>query len=216
MHPFRVTTLFLMIAALLPISLAGCGQSTSPLSPSTSCAYALSLGPTVDADSHGGTFSVTVTTTPSTGCTWSVVSSAGWIHVTAGGSGTGSGTFAFSVDTNTGPARSGTLAVAGRVVTLNQTAATTPSPTPACSFTLTVGTMVDGYPDGGMFSVGITTTTGCNWTAASNASWIHILGGASGSGSGATIFDVDANTGPPRVGTLVIANETITFNQSSK
>ena len=181
-----------------------------------SCAYALSIGPTVNGDSQGAAFSVAVTTTPSTTCTWSAVSNAGWIHVTAGGSGTGSGTFTFSVDANTGAARSGTLTVAGRVITFNQAAAVTPPPTPACAFTLTVGTTINGYPDGSMVSVGITTTTGCTWTAVSNASWIHILGGASGSGSGATIFDVDANPGPPRTGTLVIADETITFNQSSK
>lgn len=216
LHRVRVATLLLIVTAALPIVVAGCGQSTSPSSPSLSCAYALSIGPTVDGDSHGGTFSVAVTTMPSTGCTWNAVSNADWIHVTTAGSGTGSGAFTFAVDANTGPTRSGTVTVAGRVITVNQAAAVTPPPTPACAFTLTVGTTINGYPDGGMVSVGITTTTGCTWTAASNASWIHILGGASGSGSGATIFDVDANTGPSRTGTLVIADETITFNQSSK
>ena len=120
MHRVRVTTPLLILAAALPIVVAGCGQSTSPSSPSTSCAYTLSIGPTVDADSHGGAFSVAVTTTPSTGCAWSAVSNAGWIHVTTGGSGTSNGTFAFSVDANTGPPRVGTLVIADETITFNQ------------------------------------------------------------------------------------------------
>lgn len=215
LHRLRVTTLLTIAIAVFPAVMAGCGQSTSPSSPSMSCVYSVSIGPTVGADSRGGTFSATVTTTPSTGCTWTAVSDASWIHVTTGGSGSGSGTVTFVVDANAGPARSATLTIAGHAITVNQ-ATMAPPPTPACSFALTVGTTINGSADGGMVSVGVTTTTGCDWTAASNASWIHIVGGASGSGSGATIFDVDANTGPPRTGTLVIAGESITFNQSSK
>jgi Putative binding domain, N-terminal/Domain of unknown function (DUF5666)/Viral BACON domain len=55
-------------------------------------------------------------------CVWTAVSSASWISV-ATGSGSGSSDVRFVVAANTGAARTGTLTVAGRAVTVNQAAA---------------------------------------------------------------------------------------------
>ncbi len=68
---------------------------------------------------------------------------------------------------------------------------------------------------GGAGTVGVTTTSGCGWTAESNASWLHITVGASGNGSGSTGFSADANTSSTgRTGTLTIAGKTFTVTQA--
>lgn len=68
----------------------------------------------------------------------------------------------------------------------------------------------------GSDSVNVTSNTGCGWTAVSNAGWITIVSGASGSGAGTVNYTVDGNnTGIPRVGTMTIAEQTFTVNQSA-
>ncbi|MBI3288245.1 MAG: hypothetical protein HYZ74_01865, partial [Elusimicrobia bacterium] len=56
----------------------------------------------------------------------------------------------------------------------------------------------------------------CAWTAASNAAWLSVTSGGSGSGSGTVSFLVAANaeTGA-RQGTLTIAGQTFAVLQSS-
>jgi hypothetical protein len=66
--------------------------------------------------------------TSGTSCSWTAVSNVAWITVTGGANGSGIGGVSYTVSANTGPARSGTLAVAGKTVTFNQ--AGNPSPTP--------------------------------------------------------------------------------------
>jgi hypothetical protein len=63
--------------------------------------------------------------------------------------------------------------------------------------------------------VGVTTTSGCTWTAGSNVPWITVTSGASGSGNGSVGFDVAANTGAARTGTLTIAGATFTVSQAA-
>ena len=88
------------------------GITGTPILSATSQAFA-----TADA----GTGSVTVTM-PS-GVAWTAESNAGWIHVTSGSSGTGSGSVGYAVDANTGGARTGTVTIAGQTFTVNQAAA---------------------------------------------------------------------------------------------
>ncbi len=67
----------------------------------------------------------------------------------------------------------------------------------------------------GTGSVTVTTGTGCAWTAVSNASWIHVESGSSGSGNGSVGYSVDANgSSSPRTGMMTIAGQTFTVNQS--
>ena len=84
----------------------------------TVCIYELS-GTSQTATSAGGTFSFDVTAPPN--CDFSTNSSAGWITVTGGGS--GSGKIIFTVATNKGTARTGTLFIAGQTFTVNQSKA---------------------------------------------------------------------------------------------
>jgi len=99
--------------------------------------------------------------------------------------------------------------------TVPPTTIVTTSSISACTYALSIGPTIDGYPTGGTFSAGVTAPSGCSWTAVSSATWIHITAGNSGSGTGTVTFAADANPAPARTGTIVIAGQTITFNQSS-
>lgn len=64
-------------------------------------------------------------------------------------------------------------------------------------------------------TVAVTTTSGCTWTAQSNAAWVTVTGGASGSGSGTVSYSLVANgTSSQRTGTMTIAGQTFTVTQA--
>jgi hypothetical protein len=68
----------------------------------------------------GGAGRVTVTATVND-CAWTARTRAGWLHVTAGASGTGNGTVDYSVDPKTGAARrTGTITIAGKPFRITQ------------------------------------------------------------------------------------------------
>ncbi|MEP7340873.1 MAG: S8 family serine peptidase [Acidobacteriota bacterium] len=67
---------------------------------------------------------------------------------------------------------------------------------------------------GGSGAVNVSTDPGCNWTAASNATWLQINGATSGAGNGLVNYTVFANNGPQRAGTMTIAGQTFTITQS--
>lgn len=71
-------------------------------------------------------------------------------------------------------------------------------------------------PSGGSDSVSVLASAGCNWTAASNVSWIVISSGSSGSGNGTVEYSVacTALLGGSRMGTLTIAGQTFTVDQA--
>jgi Zn-dependent metalloprotease len=68
---------------------------------------------------------------------------------------------------------------------------------------------------GGTGSVSVTATAGCNWTAVSNATFITITAGSSGTGNGTVTYSVASNTATTsRTGTLTIAGLTFTVTQA--
>jgi uncharacterized repeat protein (TIGR03803 family) len=68
---------------------------------------------------------------------------------------------------------------------------------------------------GGSASVSVTASNGCAWRAISNAGFITITAGSSGSGNGTVYCTVAANTSTSgRSGTMTIAGETFTVTQS--
>jgi hypothetical protein len=169
----------------------------------TGCSY--SINPTQQAFGYaGGTGSVSVTTDPN--CSWTATSNASWVTITGGASGTGNGTVSYSVAANTSVARSGTLTIAGQTFTVNQAALN-------CSYSISPSSTSIAAA-GGTGSVAVTASAGCSWTAASNAAWISITSGASGSGSGSVGYSVSANTDGARTGTLTIAGQTFTVSQA--
>jgi hypothetical protein len=99
------------------VSVSGGGSATVVAADSTtvnpgsvSCAYALNLGGQA-FPVFGGAGSVSVTT--ASGCLWNVSNSLSWVTITGGASGTGNGTVAYQVATNTGGAQTGSLTIAG-------------------------------------------------------------------------------------------------------
>jgi hypothetical protein len=169
------------------------------------CSYTVSpTSRSVGAAATTGTVSVST----GSGCSWTATSNRTWLTVTSGASGASSGTVAYSVAAYTGTtSRTGTLTIGGRSFTLTQTAQT-------CSYSISPTTRVHAV-GAGAGTVSLATTSGCAWTSASNASWLTVTSGTSGSGSATVGYSVAANTGAAtRIGTLTIGGQTFTATQA--
>jgi hypothetical protein len=120
----------------------------------------------------GGTGSFNVST--SSGCNWSGASSASWITVTGGSSGTSNGSVSYVITANSGAQRVGTITINGQAFTITQA----PNPT-SCSYALNK-TSESISEQGGNGSLALTTGAGCPWTASSNAGWLTVTSPTSG------------------------------------
>jgi hypothetical protein len=89
-----------------------------PSTPVVTCTPSVSpTAITLDVDGGDGLIRVTI----AAGCRWTAASSDGWIDITAGASGTGSGAVAYSVGKHKGKgSRTGELIVAGITVAVTQ------------------------------------------------------------------------------------------------
>ncbi|HEY4596789.1 MAG TPA: BACON domain-containing carbohydrate-binding protein, partial [Thermoanaerobaculia bacterium] len=178
-------------------------ESSSP------CTYVVAPTSQSVANGAAATGSFTVSVAPV--CPWTAASNVPWITITGGGSGTGNGTVSYQVAANPSASpRTGALTVGDQTVTVTQGGV-------PCAYSLSPASQSMAAA-GGNGSVTLTAPLGCGWTGASNAAWIVLTGGNGqivGSG-GATIgFTVAANTGTlPRTGTLTLAGQTFTVNQS--
>lgn len=86
----------------------------------SSCTYNVSYTSLSVPPAGGTDYSVAVTTGSS--CAWTTLSSVGWIIVTAGSTGTGSGFVTFSVGPNIGGSRTTNFVVAGQNIAVTQIA----------------------------------------------------------------------------------------------
>lgn len=165
-----------------------------------------SLGQTsLTMGADGGQGSVTVSTDAR--CPWTATSNADWITIGAGTNVTGPASVAFTIAANPGTSRTGTLTIAGQTFTITQRGAQD------CTFSLSPSA-VNIALAGGSGTLSVSAGSRCAWTATSHASWITITGGAGGTGNGSVSFQVAASTGP-RTGTITIADQTFTVNQSN-
>ncbi len=170
-----------------------------------SCSFGVSGSPYSESGG-GGTGSFTVSALA--GCQWSAVSEAPWISITSGVNGTSSGTVDFSVAANpvTIP-RSGMVQVgngtSSEQFTVNQGG--------ACTYTLSEGPEVAAPAAGTSSTVQVTAPLDCPWSAVSNASWLTMTAGASGTGSGSFTWTVTPNTGSSdRTGTITVMSQILT------
>ena len=136
-------------------------------------------------------------------------SNAPWVSISGGASGSGNGTVTFNAATNA--QRIGTLTVAGQTVTVTQSGS-------ACTFGISPTTRT--VPAAGGNSSTLVTVTGggssCGWTATSNATWLTITSGPTGTGSATVTFSAVANTTTSqRVGTLTVTGRTLTVTQGA-
>lgn len=68
---------------------------------------------------------------------------------------------------------------------------------------------------GGTGSFNVTAPAGCNWTSTSNAGFITVTSGASGSGNGSVAFSVATNTGASRSGSIVVGTRSFNITQAA-
>ena len=84
---------------------------------------------------------------------------------------------------------------------------------PACQYTVYASNQ-DFSPNADASSADLFTNTGCPWTASSNASWLTITSGSSGSGNGTIGYSVSANTSAQaRTATLTIGGQVLSILQ---
>jgi uncharacterized protein (TIGR03437 family) len=139
-------------------------------------------------------------------CTRTVTSNASWITITFGATGTGNGSFGYSVDPNTGAtSRTGTITAAGQTFTVDQDApSVTLNPTSA-SFPATGGT--------GTFTV---SSAASNWIAQLSVSWIQITANPNGFPGTTTVsYSVAANPTPQaRDGSIQVGAGAVSVHQA--
>lgn len=170
---------------------------------SPGCAYRLDPV-SYSAPQAGGATSLAVAT--GAGCTWSATSTAEWISITAGQTGSGAGQVQLLVAANTGPTRTASLRVADQALTVTQG--------PGCTFGISAASVsVAAAANNG--AVQVTSPDGCAWSASSAAPWVTIAGGATGAGNGQVQFSVTANPGPARQTSLTIAGHTVSLAQAT-
>jgi hypothetical protein len=130
------------------------------------------------------------------------------VRLTAGQSGTGPGTVAFTADeTPSSQPRSGTVSIAGQTFTVTQEGG-------PCSFVLNPpATSLAAAGGSGSFEVN--TKEGCTWTATSNDAWLRLTAGGNGAGDGTVGFTADPNPGPARTGTIVVGGKPFTASQAA-
>ena len=170
----------------------------------------------------GGSSTLRVTT-PSE-CAWTAAPDVAWITVTSPANGSGDGSVGFAIAPNRDDVRRGAIVVGNQRLVVTQASgippapppppppSPSPPPPPACTYSLSRTSDFVGANEGGG-SVNVATTSACRWTAASNAAWIFVASGATGTGNGSVEYRYATNPGGLRVGTLTIAGFTFTITQ---
>ena len=203
MSEFRYRYLFFIALVLAPLA---CG-SKSPVEPApAACTYTLSTA-SLTVGAPGGPNSVTVTTAAN--CAWSATSDRGWMAITGGSSGTGSGVVNITLTPNPNEAgRTGILTVAGKAVAVTQEGAG------SCAIDISP-TSASYNKDSVTGAFSVTAPAHCGWTATSNASWVAVTGGSPGTGNGTVAYSVERNRDvSPRTGTISVGERTFTLAQA--
>ena len=199
------------------------------------CSYSLS-DPSSSFGQPGGSGAFDVRASSSL-CSWTASSDSPWIAIRSGASGRGTAAVQFEVAAGTGAARTGVITAAGLRFGVMQAAAPAPAPPsppppsppppsppsppppspppppgPSCSYRVDP-TEFRVNEDARFRRIDVETAEGCGWSASSNAGWMRITRGASGSGNGEVEIWIEENRGQERVGTLTVAGQTVTVTQ---
>ena len=122
---------------------------------------------------------------------------------------TGARAVSYRVNVNNGLPRTGTLTLAGQAFVRAQDAE-------GCTYSFIRPGAQNFSPGGGHGMLSLLTGPDCSWTASSSVPWITILNGGTGTGDGRIDFDVAANMGTSRTGTINVAGQSFfTVNQST-
>lgn len=167
------------------------------------CTFALSPSST-SVPSSGGSGGFTV----KSNCAWTPTTIADWITVLGPATSTGNGTVLYTVAGNTTPqTRTASIFVGAAAFSIQQAGITCSVTVAPASFSVNAS--------GGSGSISVIAPDGCNWSAASNASWTT-LNTAGGTGEGTVAFTAAANTTPQaRSATVTIANQTVRISEDA-
>ncbi len=170
------------------------------------CVY--SVTPTKRTHGYGAASNIFNVTTIN-GCSWVVTNTNSWVAITAATSGTNSDTVSYAVEANPNFSdRVAVLTVDGQTFTITQLAA-------VCSFSLVPSTRNHGYGST-TGTVTVATTANCGWSVVNSNSWITILSGSGGIGTGVVSYAVSSNISfSPRSGSLLIADQTFVVTQAA-
>ena len=173
------------------------------------CAVDISPGnASFNKDEATGSFAVSA---PGS-CPWSATSNAAWLRVTGGSPGTGNGSVSYSIERNRDATdRSATIAVGGRAFTVTQAG---DLPVGVCEYSVAPVELNPCMSVPYTLTTTVTTQQGCSWTANSDASWITLDGGQSGSGPGTISVRVSDNWDAPRQGVVMVRWPTPTAGQN--
>ena len=127
------------------------------------------------------------------------VSSTNWLTL----GGLSNGVVSFSLTTNTTAGRAATITLLGQSIPIIQGGP---------SFSLGTTNLLEASAAGSDSVVLAVNPNFGSWTAAANASWLHLA--SSGTGGTNIVFTFDANTGDTRYGALAIAGQTLTVTQA--
>ncbi|MBI1764660.1 MAG: hypothetical protein HYR56_24820 [Acidobacteria bacterium] len=158
---------------------------------------------------NGDTGAVNVSSTGSD-CPWTASSNDAWITV---GNGPGVQKYLGSVNVpvtvapNNGPARTGTITVAGKNIIIGQAA--------GCSFTINPASQA--FPaTGGDGVVNVTASNAaCPYFINNPPAWVIVTNGANGIGNGVVKYTVAANNGAARSGQMDVAGKTLALTQET-
>jgi hypothetical protein len=179
---------------------------TQDARPPVTCTYDLSPA-AADFTKDGGTGTFAVATPA--GCAWTARSSAGWVSVNGDGQGSGPGSISFAVARQTdAAARTATIDMGGRSFTVRQS-----GDVGACLYSA-APVAFSPCMAGGAVSVSVTTQNSCPWTATAGTSWLSVVGGASGNGSGSISIAYTDNYDDPRDDVVMVRWPTPTAGQN--
>ena len=196
--------------AIVSITVARCGGPDSPTEPTPVCSIGIAPADSTFG-SDGGNASVTVTA--AAGCAWTTSTNVDWIVVTSGNAGSGNGAVAYSVHVNSGTqSRNGLLSIGGRGHTVAQDG----RPLVVCSYELSPDSTVLEN-EGGAQSFEVKAPADCAWLARSDAAWIRVTSGDTGSGAGTvSILVAPNNDVADRTGTVTVVDRTFTIRQTGE
>jgi hypothetical protein len=142
-------------------------------------------------------------------CPWSATSHATWITVTSGASGSGPGAVRLNIAPNAGGQRVGIVTITGNTYAVTQAGAAG-----TCFYSIAApGQSAPAAASTG--NVGVSASSGCPWTALSQAAWITVASGNAGNGNGVVTLAIATNTGAARAGIVTVAGFSYTVTQDA-
>ncbi len=184
------------------------------------CAYLVAPTDVRACMAEGFGRTISVTTDP--GCPWTAASTASWLSIGSGASGTGSGTISLSMSSNFDAARQAVVEVRWPTVTAGQNVRVAQA---GCWYGVSRDS-IDVTAAGGTVTFDVISSStdngcggplqdGCVWSAVSSAPWVTVTSLMPRTGDNPVTLRVDANgTGSARTAVVTVRDRTVTIRQA--